>query len=138
MKTFTGLRRMVPWTLVGLLAAGAASGLALGLAGTPNAGGSAPRATSGVPETTSTTSSSTLATVPSQPPVVSVAYLRPHLGVVGIANAHSSVGALLELTTDFVHWRDITPPIPGPDKYGETYRFTDLSFLNPRVGWVVA
>ena len=138
MKRFTGFRRVVPWALIGLLAAGTAAGFALGLAETPNAGGSAPRAPSRDPGATSTTSSSTVSTVPPQPPVVSVAYLRPHLGVVGIANAPSSAGARLELTTDFVHWRDITPPIPGPDKYGDTYRFTDVSFLNPRLGWVVA
>ena len=59
--------------------------------------------------------------------MVSVAYLRPDFGIIGITNAPTSLKASLEMTTDFVHWYDITPPIPGPDSYGAAYVFTVTS-----------
>jgi hypothetical protein len=96
-----------------------------------------PSRPAGTPAWTSATAVPTT-TEPLPPPTVSVARLQPGLGVVGIANAPDPVGASLELTTDFVHWRDVTPPIPGPDSYGDAYRFIDVSFLDPRQGWVVA
>jgi photosystem II stability/assembly factor-like uncharacterized protein len=127
-------RRLLPWASIGLLLAGTGAALGLGLTtpGTTAAPGArleaaaVPRPTSSVPS------------LPPPPPTVSVARLQPGLGVVGIANAPGPLGAALELTTDDVHWRDVTPPIPGPDRYGEPYRFIDLSFLNARLGWVVA
>jgi photosystem II stability/assembly factor-like uncharacterized protein len=82
--------------------------------------------------TTSTTA------LPQPPPRVSSAFLRPGFGVVSIINADSPSGSLLEATTDFVHWRNITPPVPPRDKYGDPYAFGAISFLNSLNGWVVA
>jgi hypothetical protein len=123
-------RRLVPWLSIGLLLAGTGAGVGLGLATGP---GLAAAPATPVPNTPIPTTPELPA-----PPVVSVDRLQPGLGVVGIANARNPAGAALELTTDFVHWRDVTPPIPGPDRYGDAYRFIDVSFLNPRQGWVVA
>jgi hypothetical protein len=41
-------------------------------------------------------------------------------------------GSLLELTTDFVHWRDITPPVPPRDKL-ESEAITGHSVQAPTV-----
>jgi photosystem II stability/assembly factor-like uncharacterized protein len=43
----------------------------------------------------------------------------------------------LELTTDFVHWHNITPPVPGQGQYGGGSAIRNVSFLNPEEGWVV-
>lgn len=55
-----------------------------------------------------------------------------------MTNVHTPTHALLDSTTDFVHWRDITPPIPGLDQYGDTYVLSDVSFPTASDGWVVA
>jgi len=70
--------------------------------------------------------------------MVTVAYLRPGLGVVGLVNAPTPYHVELELTTDFSHWRNITPPIPGSDQYGGIDVLRNVSFPTPSDGWVVA
>jgi hypothetical protein len=144
MRRFFIRRRLIPWLSIGLLLAGSGVGLGLGLAAGPGlaavpVGRTPPPVSSRPPGTpTPPTTTTTPTTQPPAAPVVSVARLQPGLGVVGIANAPDPVEASLELTTDFVHWRDVTPPIPGPDSDGDAYRFIDASFLDPRQGWVVA
>ena len=41
------------------------------------------------------------------------------------------------MTTDFVHWRDITPPVPDQGQYGGIASIRSVSFLTPEQGWVV-
>jgi photosystem II stability/assembly factor-like uncharacterized protein len=58
--------------------------------------------------------------------------------VIGLVNAPARYQVELELTTDFVHWRNITPPLPGPAQYGGTAVLRNVSFPTPDDGWVVA
>jgi hypothetical protein len=139
-----GRSRPLPYLLLAILTLGTGLGVGLGISeaptGPPPAHHREPLSATIPRESappSATTSPPSPTTTPAQP-VVSVAYVRPGFGVVGIANAPTPLEASLELTTDFVHWRDITPPIPGPDQYGDAYRFTDVSFLNSLQGWVVA
>ena len=78
------------------------------------------------------------AALPSLEPTVTAAYLRPGYGVVAMANTGSAPHYLLEVTTDFVHWRDISPPPPPPSQYGDDYRLSSISFPTALDGWVVA
>jgi hypothetical protein len=71
-------------------------------------------------------------------PSVSVAYLRHGLGIVGMVNTRTPDRSQLELTTDFVHWRNITPPGLKPDRYGDVYVFESVSFPTALDGWVTA
>jgi hypothetical protein len=84
-----------------------------------------------------TTTSTTTTTFPPALPSVSATFLRPGWGIVALFNAPTPSGALLEMTTDFVHWRNITPPVPGPDQYGDTFSISDISFPTADCGWVV-
>jgi photosystem II stability/assembly factor-like uncharacterized protein len=137
-------QRLAPWSLVLVLLAGAGTGLGLGVAGAPHkpAVGASDAAALPDTSTTVTTGPAPLTAPPPstvvQPPSASAAELGNGFGVVAIAQAPNSLGSELEMTTDFVHWRDITPPIPGPDQYGEDYVFTDIDFINEQDGWVAA
>jgi len=85
------------------------------------------------PETTTTT------TAASNPlaPRVTIALLRPQFAVVGLVNAPAAGRVELEMTTDFVHWRDVTPPVPQQGRFGGISAIRDVSFPTPETGWVV-
>jgi len=45
------------------------------------------------------------------------------------------------LTTDFIHWRNITPPLKIPKSVAKgqcLYVWSDASFTSPTVGWLLA
>jgi photosystem II stability/assembly factor-like uncharacterized protein len=55
-----------------------------------------------------------------------------------MVNTRTTDRSQLELTTDFVHWRNITPPGLTPDRYGDVYAFESVSFPTALDGWVTA
>jgi photosystem II stability/assembly factor-like uncharacterized protein len=62
------------------------------------------------------------------------------VGVVATENPQSGCGGVF-LTTDFVHWRSITPAVKNPAHWGKglcAYAWSDAYFISPTDGWLVA
>jgi len=87
----------------------------------------------------------TLAPVAHPPSVdVTLAYRGAGVGVVGLARALADVllpprssDPRLELTTDFRHWRDVTPKsVLRSCRQSCQTVFESAFFLSPRIGWV--
>ena len=76
---------------------------------------------------------------------ITLSYLRPGVGVIGLSRSLATVNwkqssePRLELTTDFVHWRDVTPRalVRGCRTRCPTL-FESAYFLNASTGWVTA
>ncbi|MGH9120674.1 MAG: WD40/YVTN/BNR-like repeat-containing protein, partial [Acidimicrobiales bacterium] len=86
-----------------------------------------------VPPTTSTT------TDPLSTPVVTMSYFGSGVALLGVDVEQSTapVSPQLFLTTDQVHWRNVTPPgASTPDRVGAYGGFDQASFLNATTGWV--
>ena len=72
---------------------------------------------------------------------MTLAYLRSGLGLVAVSplggGGQGSQPSTLYLTTDMVHWRNVTPPrqVGPPEAYP---LFEHASFLDARTGWVSA
>ena len=68
-------------------------------------------------------------------PQVTLAYVGPGVGVVGVGTAGGApVPSRLYLTEDFAHWRDVTPPQEAVN--AEFPAFEDTFFLDAVRGWV--
>ena len=88
--------------------------------------------------TTKPHQTTTTATLPSlSSPVVTASELGQSFGLVGLVNSRTVGHIELELTTDFVHWHNIIPPVPDQGQYGGSAAIKDVFFLSPAVGWVV-
>jgi photosystem II stability/assembly factor-like uncharacterized protein len=60
--------------------------------------------------------------------------------VVATENPQSGCGGVF-LTTDFVHWRSVTPPVKNPTHWRTglcAYAWSDAYFVSPTDGWLVA
>lgn len=90
----------------------------------------------GHPNTSTTAPTSTTVTPAVPSSEVTLTHLRDGLGVVGTWARSGSNRPHLFLTTDFAHWRDVTPPQVATDAFGDYPFFEDASFLDPDVGWV--
>lgn len=74
-------------------------------------------------------------------PSVSLAYVGHGVALVGVARTGSGTQSehpsTLWLSTDLVHWRDVTPPAARQSLDGGLFAmFDQASFLNPNMGWV--
>lgn len=67
-------------------------------------------------------------------------YVGHGVGVAATANLTTGCSEVF-LTTDFIHWRDITPPLEVPKSVPKgtcLYVWTDANFTSPAVGWLLA
>jgi hypothetical protein len=67
-------------------------------------------------------------------------YVGHGVGVTATANPTTGCSEVF-LTTDFIHWRNITPPLKVPTtmpKGSCLYVWTDAYFTSPAVGWLLA
>lgn len=75
-------------------------------------------------------------------PWTSLVYEGPGVVVVGIspdgAGYQGARPSALYLTSDMVHWTNITPPQSQTSGYGGFGWFEHASFLNPSTGWVTS
>lgn len=74
-------------------------------------------------------------------PSVTLAYAEHGVAVVGVARTGSGTQSehpsTLWLSTDLIHWRDVTPPASRKPFEGNLYvTFDQASFLNSSTGWV--
>jgi photosystem II stability/assembly factor-like uncharacterized protein len=74
-------------------------------------------------------------------PSVSLVYVDHGVALVGVSpiggGAQSAQPSTLWLSTDLVHWRDVTPPASRQPFEGNLYvMFDQASFLSPTTGWV--
>jgi photosystem II stability/assembly factor-like uncharacterized protein len=96
--------------------------LLVGLAGRPSPGLAAPTAPAGAAAPTTT---------------VTPLYLGHGVGIVGTYPTTGSGCPHLFSTTDFRHWRDISPPQPPSSVDPCAYVWTSASFISPTQGWVL-
>jgi hypothetical protein len=67
-------------------------------------------------------------------------YVGHGVGVAATANSNTGCSEVF-LTIDFIHWRNITPPLKVPKtmlKGTCLYVWTDANFTSPAVGWLLA
>jgi len=67
-------------------------------------------------------------------------YVGHDVGVAATTNPNTGCGEVF-LTTDFIHWRNITPPLKIPKSVAKgqcLYVWSDASFTSPTVGWLLA
>ncbi len=91
--------------------------------------------------TTTTTVPTTTTTVPKQEPWPSLVYTGPGVAVVGVSPGNGYQGTApsrLYLSTDMIHWTNVTPPQSRVVQNGGYGYFDHASFLNPSIGWVAA
>lgn len=74
-------------------------------------------------------------------PSATLVYAQHGIALVGVSplggGDQSAQPSTLWLSTDLVHWRDVTPPASRQPFEGDTYvMFDQASFLNPTTGWV--
>lgn len=69
--------------------------------------------------------------------VVTASQLSRRFGVVALVRPRWAGDAELELSTDFVHWRNITPALADQGAYGGAAAICDVFFLDRGDGWVV-
>jgi len=63
-------------------------------------------------------------------------YVGHDVGVAATTNPNTGCGEVF-LTTDFIHWRNITPPLKIPKSVAKgqcLYVWSDASFTSPTVG----
>jgi hypothetical protein len=69
-----------------------------------------------------------------------VLYVGHGIGVAATASPNTGCSEVF-LTTDFIHWRNITPPLKVPTSVPKgtcLYVWTDAYFTSPAVGWLLA
>ncbi len=97
----------------------------------------APAPTSTTTTTTTTAPAPTSTTVRKQSPWPTLVYAGPGVAVVGVSPEAGGPGpSHLYLSTDLVHWRDVTPAQCRRPENGGCDWFEHASFLNPLTGWV--